>query len=200
MELFYALLQKSPSGRETTFKLKKRYSDFARLFTSLKQIFPGIESFSFPKKSVFSNQSQHVKERRRQSFDDFLKVLVRMDPLPIEVADFLELCANTPTESKSIFPEAIRNMMSGTSTITKETPPSPKESSSPEIAKPALSRLASDKLKLASITTATGSKDLTTFVKLLPSSVFLVVPIYAVLVGFDFIDISTTTTGKLKEA
>jgi hypothetical protein len=40
---------------------------------------------------MFNTFSNYTKERRRQGFDDFLKILVTLEPFPSEVAKFLEL-------------------------------------------------------------------------------------------------------------
>lgn len=40
---------------------------------------------------MFNTFSQHTKERRRSGFEDFLKLVVAIDPLPPEMEDFLEL-------------------------------------------------------------------------------------------------------------
>lgn len=50
-----------------------------------------MESFRFPHKSVFNTHSQFTKERRRQGFDDFLKMLASTNPIPSEFEEFLEL-------------------------------------------------------------------------------------------------------------
>lgn len=67
-------------------------SAFQALHAALKDQYPEIvEPFRFPHKSMFNTFSNYTKERRRQGFDDFLKLLVSLDPLPTEVARFLEL-------------------------------------------------------------------------------------------------------------
>jgi hypothetical protein len=64
---------------------------FGYLHTALKDHFPQIEQYKFPNKSMFNTFSQHTKERRRSGFEDFLKIVIAIDPLPAEMEDFLEL-------------------------------------------------------------------------------------------------------------
>jgi hypothetical protein len=68
------------------------FSAFQALHAALKDQYADIvEPFRFPHKSMFNTFSNYTKERRRQGFDEFLKLLVTLDPLPVEVAKFLEL-------------------------------------------------------------------------------------------------------------
>jgi hypothetical protein len=90
--------------------LRKRYSAFQALHAALKEQYPDVvEPFRFPNKSMFNTFSNYTKERRRQGFDDFLKILVTLEPFPPEVAKFLELddhvwheAATAPKKEKSI--------------------------------------------------------------------------------------------------
>lgn len=90
--------------------LRKRYSAFQALHAALKDQYADIvEPFRFPHKSMFNTFSNYTKERRRQGFDEFLKILVTLDPLPVEVAKFLELndhvwshAASLPQNGKAV--------------------------------------------------------------------------------------------------
>lgn len=103
--------------------LRKRYSAFQALHASLKEQYPDVvEPFRFPHKSMFNTFSNYTKERRRQGFDDFLKILVTLEPFPVEVAKFLELddhvwpqAANLP---KSAGSDATDDEQEGTVTST----------------------------------------------------------------------------------
>jgi len=64
------------ASKNVYYVLKKRYTDFSRLYTALKERFPEIISFRFPNKSMFNTNAQFTKDRRRQGFDDFLKVII----------------------------------------------------------------------------------------------------------------------------
>lgn len=61
-----------------------------------------VEPFRFPHKSMFNTFSNYTKERRRQGFDDFLKILVTLEPFPVEVAKFLELDDHVWPQAASI--------------------------------------------------------------------------------------------------
>ena len=79
------------ASKNVYYVLKKRYTDFSRLYTALKERFPEIEAFRFPNKSIFNTNAQFTKDRRRQGFDDFLKILTTMNPVPTELIEFLEI-------------------------------------------------------------------------------------------------------------
>ena len=64
------------ASKNVYYVLKKRYTEFSRLYTALKERFPEIVSFRFPHKSIFNTNAQFTKDRRRQGFDDFLKVIL----------------------------------------------------------------------------------------------------------------------------
>jgi hypothetical protein len=121
-----------------TFRL---YSAFQALHAALKDQYPEVvEPFRFPHKSMFNTFSNYTKERRRQGFDDFLKLLVSLEPLPMEVARFLELddhvwphAASMPQHSvpEGSAPAASNNGASA-SASRKPSTPSPAPSSGPE--------------------------------------------------------------------
>lgn len=70
--------------------LQKRYSSFSNLHIALKDIYPEVEEYDFPNKSMFNTFSEFTKERRRAGFEGFLQLLATFEPLPIEVEEFLE--------------------------------------------------------------------------------------------------------------
>ncbi|CAM6000088.1 unnamed protein product [Sphagnum balticum] len=74
-----------------SYELKKRYSEFAKLYESLKDRYDQVEAFRFPKKSLFNTHEAFTKERRKTGFNDFLKLLVALSPVPRELSEFLEL-------------------------------------------------------------------------------------------------------------
>lgn len=78
------------SKRELLWDLPKRYSSFSNLHVALKDRYPEVEEYDFPNKSMFNTFSEFTKERRRAGFEGFLQLLVKFDPLPIEVEEFLE--------------------------------------------------------------------------------------------------------------
>ena len=50
-----------------------------------------IATYKFPNKSMFNTFSQFTKVRRREGFDELLKLLITINPLPKNVSEFLEL-------------------------------------------------------------------------------------------------------------
>lgn len=75
----------------SSYHIRKRYSEFAELQSKLKELSPKIENFKFPHKSMFNTHSQFTKERRRQGFDEFLKLVLTLTPFPKQAEIFLEL-------------------------------------------------------------------------------------------------------------
>jgi hypothetical protein len=102
-EITYYIVSVHDTKANQTTHFKKRYSDFQKLHTGLKERFPQIELFKFPKKSVFNTRSEFTKVRRRQGFDDFLKVLVQLQPMPEEVEIFLGMSRKKDTGRSSLF-------------------------------------------------------------------------------------------------
>ena len=50
-----------------------------------------LAAYKFPNKSMFNTFSQFTKIRRREGFDELLRILITIDPLPQLVSEFLEL-------------------------------------------------------------------------------------------------------------
>ena len=70
----------------------KRYSDFKELHTKLLVKFADqLNEFRFPTKSVFQTRAESTKERRKQGFDEFVKLVLSLSPVPYHVYDFLGL-------------------------------------------------------------------------------------------------------------
>lgn len=76
-------------SNRSAYVIAKRYSDFANLYSLVKDIVP--YDFKFPNKSMFNNSAQFTKDRRRKGFDELVKLLARYDPIPDELQSFLEL-------------------------------------------------------------------------------------------------------------
>jgi hypothetical protein len=87
---FYIVnVEDSTTGMKYT--IIKRYSAFSNLKDNLKDVYPELDNFRFPHKSMFNTHSKFTKDRRRQGFDDFLKMLTTIRPMPSEFEEFLEL-------------------------------------------------------------------------------------------------------------
>ena len=67
-------------------------TDFLFLYNQVKLDHEDkLGTYRFPNKSMFNTFSHFTKVRRRDGFDELLKVLITINPLPQSVADFLEL-------------------------------------------------------------------------------------------------------------
>lgn len=81
--------------RGEQWDVEKRYSDFSRVHEALRMKFEEVALFSFPRKpplfslSNFSTTRQ-TKERRLDSFGEYIKVLCRIAPQPRELFEFCE--------------------------------------------------------------------------------------------------------------
>lgn len=87
---YYVVLIEYPP-HNLRYSLYKRYSSFGILYDVLKSQYRTIEDFRFPNKSMFNTHANFTKERRRQGFDDFLKIVAKLHPMPPEVEEFLEI-------------------------------------------------------------------------------------------------------------
>jgi len=76
----------------------KRYSDFKELHTKLSVKYADqLNEIRFPNKSVFHTRAESTKERRKQGFDEFVKLLLILSPaVPYHVYDFLGLADGPP--------------------------------------------------------------------------------------------------------
>jgi len=86
---YVVLIEYAPQNLR--YSLYKRYSSFGILYDVLKTQYKTIEEFRFPNKSMFNTHANFTKERRRQGFDDFLKIVAQLHPMPHEVEEFLEI-------------------------------------------------------------------------------------------------------------
>jgi hypothetical protein len=164
---------------------------------------------------MFNTQSTFTKERRRQGFDDFLKVLVTLMPIP-EVTEFLELdrfffqdqkrfsnggnqprIVNTGTTASNTNTVPIASAVLVEPTKTQVTSPASSQSTSK--VNTAVKQLPVNNLSSGSsgsVIEAKQSSTLSTFVfKVLPSSFAIVASLYFALYGMKVIDISKSTKG-----
>mmetsp|Transcript_13519 Transcript_13519/g.20312 ORF Transcript_13519/g.20312 Transcript_13519/m.20312 type:complete len:276 (-) Transcript_13519:175-1002(-) len=103
--------------------LRKRYKHFSFLHSSLKDVYPEVEAYRFPNKSMFNTFSQHTKERRRSGFEEFLRLIISLDPMPPEMKDFLEL--DDHRDSQPISPSTSTKLEGGgVSTPSRKRPQS----------------------------------------------------------------------------
>ena len=104
------------------YYLMKRYSSFLTLKSLLIDQYPALESFKFPNKSLFHTHSQFTKERRREGFDQFMKMLSTYDTVPPEFEEFLELHDHIKNYQKVIIPNGndLNNNNSNSNTKTND--------------------------------------------------------------------------------
>lgn len=85
-------VEREVNGKVIAWNLRKRYSAFAELHRSLSPRYEKeLVGFQFPNKSMFNTYATFTKDRRKSGFEELLKVLIRIDPLPVELEDFLEI-------------------------------------------------------------------------------------------------------------
>lgn len=78
-----------------TWELKKRFSAFADLYAATKDKYEKrLGNYQFPNKSMFNTFSQFTKDRRQMGFNELLLILIKVDPLPMLLEDFLEIDDN----------------------------------------------------------------------------------------------------------
>ena len=78
-----------------TWELKKRFSAFSDLYSATKDKYEArLGTYLFPNKSMFNTFSQFTKDRRLMGFNELLLILIKIDPLPMLLEDFLEIDDN----------------------------------------------------------------------------------------------------------
>ncbi|ERN00308.1 hypothetical protein AMTR_s00107p00113580 [Amborella trichopoda] len=85
----------SPQGVSTTRSILRRFSDFLKLFTTLKRVFPQKNLPPAPPKHAFlriNSSRQHIEERRA-ALEEWLNKLLYDNELSrsVSMASFLEL-------------------------------------------------------------------------------------------------------------
>ena len=76
------------TSTQSDFVVYKRYSQFRELYDALRTRYPLIGGFNFPPKSMLGGDSKEKRERRKR-FDDFVKLVVHLQPLPPKARAFL---------------------------------------------------------------------------------------------------------------
>jgi len=91
--------------RGQRWEVFRRYNDFKSLHEQLKSLYEPVGPFKFPRKSKLFTHSTSTKDQRLKAFDEYLRLLGRLDPPPLELYEFLQVvhaCAfviNARTES-----------------------------------------------------------------------------------------------------
>eukprot|EP01041_Mallomonas_annulata_P011637 gene11637-24368_t len=77
--------------RSVGWVLQRRYSDFERLYDKVRYHYLDVAMFSFPSKRIWNTFATSTKDRRLRRFSDLLNILLKIDPMPSELKDFLEV-------------------------------------------------------------------------------------------------------------
>ena len=84
-------VEKEVGGDKKQWTLKKRFSAFANLHLQVRLRYKELDDYVFPHKSMFNTFANFTKDRRKAGFNELLQRLVKIDPLPMELEDFLEI-------------------------------------------------------------------------------------------------------------
>jgi hypothetical protein len=71
-------------------------TSWTTILQDLRPRYPQVASFKFPKKSKLSTFAVSTKERRREGFDDYLRLVSALSPQPSELFAFLDVGGRTP--------------------------------------------------------------------------------------------------------
>ncbi|CAM9846202.1 unnamed protein product [Chrysoparadoxa australica] len=79
------------SDGKASWSVHKRYRQFEELRSSVRGLSAAADKYNFPHKSRFNTFSEWTKERRQKGFDEFLQLLLKIEPMPPQLVQFLEL-------------------------------------------------------------------------------------------------------------
>ena len=82
-------VEKFVGKEKKTWVVKKRYNHFLDLHEQLKVRYHELSVFVPPPKAMFSTVA--VKERRKAAFNELLDLILKIDPVPVDFEDFLEV-------------------------------------------------------------------------------------------------------------
>ena len=71
--------------------VERRYSDFRIFHKLIRARLPQMGSLPFPPKSYFFSRWASTIARRQAAFEQYLDVLLSLEPVPPELKDFLEV-------------------------------------------------------------------------------------------------------------
>lgn len=99
----YADLQSSDGHKYTVYNisvtdssehvhvLQKRFNEFNEIYRATKGSYPDVAAFKFPGKTLaFGKDQSIIKETRRERFNDFVILLMKIKPLPPVVRTWLQ--------------------------------------------------------------------------------------------------------------
>jgi hypothetical protein len=106
--VYYIIQVETSQGLHWT--MYRRYSEFRALYETLKQNyhFDAIQNCYFPPKELFFIETPDVNENRCKAFHDFCQLVVKLQPLPIIVQDFLCLDPDAKKREKAAIRQLAR--------------------------------------------------------------------------------------------
>ncbi len=87
--------------------LQRRYNAFNNMHKELKKDYPDIAAFNFPTKT-FLRGAASTKENRRELFDEYVQLLVKLKPMPPPLEEFL---SNTGKVQQTLHKSTLRNIV-----------------------------------------------------------------------------------------
>ncbi len=79
---------------QTQWTICKRYKEFSDLYftlTNLDVCEDELTNYKFPNKSIWNTQSDFTKQRRKKGFEELLRIVSSVDPMPRCVQEFLDV-------------------------------------------------------------------------------------------------------------
>lgn len=131
---------------------------------------------------MFNTFSHSTKERRRSGFEDFLKLIIVLDPLPVEMEEFLEL---------------EDNMFTTYDALTAPKPLVSNAGDPPPIAAPWTSEPSDASILLNDSVSAGSSKKSNPIAKVLFTSYLFMALLYFPAILAGAIDVSNSTSGTV---
>lgn len=109
----YYVIRVNYESKHLNYTVKKRYTAFEDLYNILKEAFPDVRNFSFPKKSVLNLKSSSTVERRREKFNELFEIICKMNPIPKVVDNFLEVDVAKDKFAAAMAAQAAEESMGG---------------------------------------------------------------------------------------
>lgn len=79
---------------QTQWTICKRYKEFSDLYVTLTNLDvceDELTNYKFPNKSIWNTQSDFTKQRRKKGFEELLRIVSSVDPMPRCVQEFLDV-------------------------------------------------------------------------------------------------------------
>jgi hypothetical protein len=184
-------------SEKSSFFIAKRYSDFTNLYGRVKDnIHDRDPYYKFPNKSMFNTSAMFTKERRMRGFDEMLKLLASIYPLPKELHQFLELSQRISHGSVSQV-NVRRRSASSAEERNVRTVGASQQVSDETLMREAVSQYQSQNGKIETVRVNLPKVLIPSLSVLLPSSMKISFGSYIILIILGFIDISNCSVAQL---